>query len=692
MPFPRRKPRNGYRWQLCPTCNGTGEVIGRWGSELGGKRIRCHSCFRAGWVEVPTRRAPKKSVDGAIEPTDEGNPSTETMWDWLKKPIDEEELSGSPQDLSKDEASQPANKLSEVPPKGGKRDQEKRQRRMRRPIWSDLPSQRPSSQTSDLSERDIHGANCDCKWCISLRKGYARAGAQTRLRFPRPPWEPPRKSWQWRGATGVVAILLLTVGSLFYLQGAFDRFLDERDNNSLAFYEPSHSPTQSFPAETAWSTPTAVHTPTPTERPLSDNTAASDRGLTSVPAVITPPTPLPAPTEMPAHTPTPELSPSPTLPPASRATPFPTPLAIPASTPTPVVAPTPTPSPTPAPEPTPELTPIVPHLRHFDEKQYMLELINAERTKAGLNPVELGDNPAAQLHAEDMLENCFSAHWGTDGLKPYMRYSLTGGYQSNSENVLGLDYCIRASDNNRPIQSIGQEIRDAIEEWMTSPGHRQNILRSWHRKVNLGIAWDEYNFKAIQHFEGNYVELDRLPIVVDGIHSMTGIAKNGVAFEDDQDLSVQIFYDPQPRRLTRGQLSRTYCYSYGKQIASLRPPLSGGWYYDEDHFVTFPTVPCRDPFEIPSDAPAPRSANEALQFWLEALGSYAESMELGSPVTVPWITATKWTASGKAFSVAADIEHILEKYGDGVYTVVVWAPLDGEDIIVSVYSLFLEGI
>ena len=137
-PFPRRKPRNGYRWQLCPTCDGTGEVIGRWRSELGGKRTRCPSCFRAGWVEDPIRRTPKKSVDRAIEPTDEGNPSTETMWDWLRKPIDEEELSGSPQDLSKDEASRPANKPPEVPPKGGKRDQEKRQRRMRRPIWAAL--------------------------------------------------------------------------------------------------------------------------------------------------------------------------------------------------------------------------------------------------------------------------------------------------------------------------------------------------------------------------------------------------------------------------------------------------------------------------------------------------------------------------------------------------------------------------
>ena len=80
----------------------------------------------------------------------------------------------------------------------------------------------------------------------------------------------------------------------------------------------------------------------------------------------------------------------------------------------------------------------------------MLELINAERARAGLNPVILGDNIAAQLHAEAALENCFSSHWGVDGLKPYMRYSLAGGYQSNGENGSGLDYCIKASDGTNP--------------------------------------------------------------------------------------------------------------------------------------------------------------------------------------------------------------------------------------------------
>ena len=44
----------------------------------------------------------------------------------------------------------------------------------------------------------------------------------------------------------------------------------------------------------------------------------------------------------------------------------------------------------------------------------MLELINAERKKAGLNSVTLGDNVVAQLHAEAALEKCFSGHWGVD--------------------------------------------------------------------------------------------------------------------------------------------------------------------------------------------------------------------------------------------------------------------------------------
>ena len=156
----------------------------------------------------------------------------------------------------------------------------------------------------------------------------------------------------------------------------------------------------------------------------------------------------------------------------------------------------------------------------------MLELINDERAKAGLNTVVLGDNIAAQLHAENSLANCFSSHWGTDGLKPYMRYSLAGGYQSNGENGSGADYCIKASDGYRAIDSIKSEISSAMAGWMRSAGHRSNILDPWHKKVNIGIAYDRYNAPMYQHFEGDYVEYDRMPAISNGILSLSGTTKS----------------------------------------------------------------------------------------------------------------------------------------------------------------------
>ena len=255
---------------------------------------------------------------------------------------------------------------------------------------------------------------------------------------------------------------------------------------------------------------------------------------TDAPLTDTPP-PVTAPEQRPVATaaPTPTIVPAPTVtpPPPATATAVasPTPTFTPVPTPTPTLAPTPTPTltPTPAPTPTPQPTPtpVAPELRHLDGKRYMLELINAERTSAGLNPVVLGDNIAAQLHAEIALANCFSSHWGIDGLKPYMRYSLAGGYQSNGENVSGLDYCIEASDGYAAEGSLKTRIDEAMAGWMNSAGHRRNILRKWHQKVNIGIAYDRYNTTMIQHFEGDYVAYDSMPSISNDILSLSGTTK-----------------------------------------------------------------------------------------------------------------------------------------------------------------------
>ena len=395
-----------------------------------------------------------------------------------------------------------------------------------------------------------------------------------------------------------------------------------------------------------------------------------------------PPTMTPSPTVTPTSEPTstvtatPEPTNTPTPEPTSTAT------AVPGPTSTSTLVPS---TATPLAPPTKPYNTGAPHLRHLEYKQYMLELINAERVQAGLNPVVLGDNIAAQLHAEAALEGCFSSHWGLNGLKPYMRYSLAGGYQSNGENGHGSDYCIVLGDGYRPLANIKQEIRKAMFGLMKSPGHRRNILDPWHKKINIGLAWDSFNFKAYQHFEGDYVEYGILPAITDNLVSFEGFLKNGASLDGERGIGVQIYYDPPPHRLTRGQVSRTYCYGSGLRVASLRKPLTGGWFYPNDE-SRYSYEPCPDPYNVPADAPAPRSHDEAHGFWQAAYD--ASQSRPSIPVTVPRITALNWDVSTDRFSVVADLSDVIATLGNGVYTVVLWAKLGGEDVIVSEYSIF----
>lgn len=317
----------------------------------------------------------------------------------------------------------------------------------------------------------------------------------------------------------------------------------------------------------------------------------------------------------------------------------------------------------------------------------MLELINEEREKAGVPPVTMGDNIAAQLHAEISLANCTGSHWGVDGLKPYMRYSLAGGYQSNGENWYGRDYCIKASDRYRGISDLRSEIREAMDVLMNSPDHRRNILYKWHKKVNVGLAWDWYNSTVVQHFEGGYVEFDELPEIANDVLSFSGRAINELRLSNKDELGLQLYYDPPPHALTPGQVSRTYCYSLGLNIASFRYPLTGNQYWLSDQYSTTRS-PCPDPYDVPVDAPAARSVDEAHRLWEEA---YAASQNRPSQtITVPWITASEWTASGRNFSVAVNIGGLLSKYGPGVYTILLWGEIGGEDVVIAEYSIFHE--
>ena len=378
-------------------------------------------------------------------------------------------------------------------------------------------------------------------------------------------------------------------------------------------------------------------------------------------------TPVPTATPTPTHTPTDTPTPTPTHTPTDTPTPTPThtPTPTPTATYTPTVTPTVTPTHTPPPTATP--TPTL--------KRYMLGLINDERAKSGVDPVVLGNNVAAQLHAKSSLKNCFLSAWGVDGLKPYMRYSLAGGYQSLDGVRVAFGYCITASDRYRAI-----DIREKILEWVEK--RVDKILDHLDKRVNIGLAWDTYNLRIVLQFEGDYVEYARLPTIENGILTVSGTVKNGASFADERDLGVQVYYDQPPRPLTRGQLTRTYCTDNGLQIAALRRPPPPNRFYSE-HEVAKTQKECPDPYEVPADAPAPESHDEA-----RALRPAFPLPPSYTFTTVPWITALEWTTRSDAFSVRADISDLLERRGNGVYSITVWGVIDGERAVISEYSIF----
>ncbi|MCY4490703.1 MAG: hypothetical protein OXC46_04460 [Thaumarchaeota archaeon] len=322
---------------------------------------------------------------------------------------------------------------------------------------------------------------------------------------------------------------------------------------------------------------------------------------------------------------------------------------------------------------------------NLDElRVHMLDMINSERLKVGLNQIKLGTNTAAQSHADDMIVNCFAGHWGTSGLKPYMRYTLAGGNQHNAENVSGLNYCIKPWENYSTIDPKAS-LSETMDGFMSSPGHRDNILDPHHAMVNIGLAWDKHNKKVVQHFEYDYAQFTAEPTIDGGVLSFSINTKNTATFLDNS--SIHLLYDPPPHELTRGQLANTYGYNNGVTAAAIiSPPPHGGSYssysYQEHPYQNYP-----DPYHIAPDTPAPKSVAEAQAAHQQALQS-SKKANNQSTRTIPFIVAEEWESTQNSLTITSNISTTLLEYGPGVYTVLIWGVVKGDGVIISTYSLF----
>lgn len=377
------------------------------------------------------------------------------------------------------------------------------------------------------------------------------------------------------------------------------------------------------------------------------------------------------------------LVPIPALAPISTSTPTPLPARPPTLLPgllptftqatTPVAALTPvrtrTPVPTSSPPPSPS-----PVLAIAELRQFMLGLINADRTQNGVAPMVLGDNAAAQKHADEMRLHGYSGHWGLDGMKPYMRYTLTGGSNYEAENTFGVAHTV--DDNIYKQTEIKALLQQAQASLMGSPGHRRNILTSTHRKVNLGISYNRSAVWIVQQFEGDYMQFSQLP----NINPALGVLQVEGSLNSGHTLSqaIQIWYDPLPAPLTTAQINSTYCYDQGTPVAFIRKPAGPGSLYLEN-VATYSYSKCLDPHTVPPDAPRPVNVPRVIL-----------PVEPLTVTQVPWIDASRWIVSGSTFSLRVDLSGILLKYGKGVYTIRIWGSSAAGTVELTNYSIFIR--
>ncbi len=131
-------------------------------------------------------------------------------------------------------------------------------------------------------------------------------------------------------------------------------------------------------------------------------------------------------------------------------------------------------------------------------EQYMLELINVERTKVGAQPLAFdGDlNESAENHSSWMIATDTFSHTGAGGSSPGDRMKAAGYVFSGSwawgENIAWM--------STRAPVGLLDEVEQLHASLMNSTGHRANILNDTYREIGVGLAVGQYS-----GYEGAFV-------------------------------------------------------------------------------------------------------------------------------------------------------------------------------------------
>ncbi|OOM76134.1 autolysin [Clostridium puniceum] len=120
-------------------------------------------------------------------------------------------------------------------------------------------------------------------------------------------------------------------------------------------------------------------------------------------------------------------------------------------------------------------------------EQKILELMNAKRTEAGLQPLTMDSTlvQVARYKSNYMIQNNFFDHTNPDGTK-WTNWLQKIGYKytSTGENI--------AYNTSNAVELFNQ--------WWNSPGHRANMMNSSYNKVGIGVIYGNGKYMGTQTF------------------------------------------------------------------------------------------------------------------------------------------------------------------------------------------------
>jgi uncharacterized protein YkwD len=131
-----------------------------------------------------------------------------------------------------------------------------------------------------------------------------------------------------------------------------------------------------------------------------------------------------------------------------------------------------------------------------DVEEWIWRFTNDIRRRSGLPPLaqEGTLSAVAQAYSDDMLRRRFFSHTNPEGLSVRDRLSpyFSGSIRSLGENIW--------EGSNLSAANREALARYIMNSWMSSPGHRENILGADYTHLGVGVTAMGWEIRATQDF------------------------------------------------------------------------------------------------------------------------------------------------------------------------------------------------